>query len=277
MRVPSVIGRPAALAMCAGLLGLVAGGLAYRQATAGPTVDDGARIYCLSAEHRAGLAEAAVALDLAEPGPSADLLTWRTGLGDVEQWRDDRRADFDRACLGLLAATRQGGSSGGGSSPWSTVAPSLVLAVASAVLAAWFSRRQATTGVRRAEADSLRTAGREYRRATEALLRELEQARPGLPPDDGEVRKWRLELVGRLNAVADARRGWELPRRLSDALDEEPVGPRAVPGGRDPQRRAEWIGGQRDALRQLATEVEQVAQAVQHSGFLPGRPPASVR
>ncbi|MFI0792936.1 hypothetical protein ACH4OY_09580 [Micromonospora rubida] len=277
MRVPSVIGRPAVVATCAVLLVLVVVGLAYWQATAGPKVDDGARIYCLSAEHRAGLAEAAVALDLAEPGPSADRLTWRTGLGDVEQWRAARRADFDRACLGLLAAGRQGGSPGGNSSPWSTVAPSLVLAAASAVLAAWFSGRQATAGVRRAEADSLRTAGREYRRAAAALLHELEQARPGLPPDDDEVRKWQLELVNRLNAVADARRGWELPRRLSAALDQNPVGSRAVPAGRDPERRAEWFGGQRDALSQLATEVEQVAQAVQHSGLLPGRPPAGVR
>ncbi|MFB9546063.1 hypothetical protein, partial [Micromonospora sagamiensis] len=165
------------------------------------------------------------------------------------------------------------------SSPWSGFTPALLLAVVSAALAAWFSRRSAVAGARRVEAEELRAAARAYRVAVERLLRELEQRRPGVAPDEGEVQDRRLELATRLRAVAAAHRRWPLPRALGETLDREPLGAGLAARwtARPPQERSGWAAETRGALGRLEAEVAQVAEVMQEPGLFRTRTSAGRR
>jgi hypothetical protein len=279
MRVPSVVSRRAAAVAVAVVLVVVAiaGTVAYRRHRAG-TIDDAATVWCLAADRRPALVQAARALGVVRPESTVEQLRWPGGSGDAERWRGERRADFARTCRALIGA-EQRVPSGGGSSPWSGFTPSLALAVISAVLAAWFSRRLATAGNRRVEAEELRSAARAYRVAVERLLRDLEQQRPGIAPDDGEVQDRRLELATRLNAVAAAYRRWSLPRTLSETLDREPLGASMAArwNARPPQQRPTLAVETRVALGRLEAEVAQVAGAVQEPGLFRTRTSAGPR
>ncbi|SCL35527.1 hypothetical protein GA0074692_4115 [Micromonospora pallida] len=279
----------------------VVGAEAYRRHRAG-TVDEAATVWCLAADRRPALVQAARALGVLRPESTAERLSWPGGTGDTgrsgdqggngneggtgnpggtgdaERWRGARPADFARTCRALIGA-EQRVSSGGGSSPWSGFTPSLVLAVVSAVLAAWLSRRLATAGTRRVEAEELRSAARSYRLAVERLLRDLEQQRPGIAPDDGEVQDRRLELATRLNAVAAAYRRWSLPRSLSETLDREPLGAGMTARWNDrlPQQRPTLAAETRVALGRLEAEVAQVAGTVAEPGLFRTRTSAGPR
>lgn len=269
MRLPSVTGRrTTAVAMSVALLAaLVVGGWAYQRHRA-RTVDDAATVWCLAADRRAALVGAGHALGTVRPESTAQRVAWPGGSGDAERWRGQRPADFARTCRALIGA-QQRVPSGGGGSPWSGFTPSLLLAVVSAALAAWFSRRLTVAGYRRTEAEELRAAARAYRAAVERLVGELEQQRPGLVPDEGEVRDRRLALATRLDAVAAAYRHWSLPRGLRERLDREPLGGRLT--GRwtaqPPQQRAAWAADVRVALDQVEAEVAQVAGVVAEPGL----------
>ncbi|MER7168253.1 hypothetical protein ABT336_19565 [Micromonospora sp. NPDC000207] len=279
MRTPSVNLRRVLAAVAVAVAAVPVVAWSYQAVTRPPGTDDGARVYCLAAERRADLVDAASALGLASASPTDGQLRWHDRQGGPDQWRQDRPADFDRACLALISAAGRAGGGGGGPSPWATLTPSLVLAAASAALAAWFSHRLATVGVRRAEADTLRAAARQYRLAVEPLLRHVEEALPGLLPNPEEIRRGRQELASRLRAVADARRSWGLPRRLATALDERPDGPLydAPRGSAGADLRSTWVQHRRTELNRLEAEVGQVAQAVESPGVLPGRTPAGLR
>ncbi|MFI6132994.1 hypothetical protein [Micromonospora sp. NPDC051141] len=253
-----------------------------RLATRGdPPVDDATRVWCLSAAHRPGLVDAARALGLATPGPAEGQLSWSGRQGSPEQWQADRRADFDRTCRALTAAARldRAGAGTPPPSPWATLLPSILLAAASATLAAWFSRRSATAGTRRTEADALRAATREYALAVESLLSHVERVTPGPFPGVDDLRARRRELASRLHTVTGARPRWRLAHRLGDALDSSAGPLHDVPrgGAADDPRRAEWVRGQRTELSRLEAQVAQVAQAVENPGLVPGRTPAAVR
>lgn len=270
MRMPSVIGRRAVVvAVGLALVALVAGGVAYQRRNATRTVDDATTVWCLAGSRRADLVQAARALGTADRESTVERMSWSGGGGDPERWRQDRPADFARTCRALVGAARVPSGGGGGSSPWSTFLPSLALAVASAALAAWFSRRLATAGTRRSTAEELRAAGRAYRLAVDRLLRDLEQPRPGIALTDGEVQDRRLELAARLNAVAADRPRWPLPRELSERLDREPFGaPLAARWtAQPPAERPGWVARTRVALGRLDAEVEHVAGAVQDPGL----------
>ncbi|GIJ33029.1 hypothetical protein ACN26Z_06480 [Verrucosispora sp. WMMD703] len=287
MRVRLVtLARLAVVAAVVFLVVLLVTGWLWRRSGARPTVDDGAVVHCLAAARRPALVDAARSLGLVSPESTVDTLRWPGGEGDLVAWRSAQPADFDRTCLALIAAGKQGGAGSGGTSPWSTLAPSLVvtlvsgtLAVVTGVLAAYFTRRLATAGARRMEAERLRDAMRAYRLAVEQLLRELAQPGPGLAPDDEAVVDRRLELAARLNAVAAAHPAWDLPVQISTALDAAPHGESLAAGWhaqRPPDRRG-WTSDVRAALLRLESDVERVAQAIQEPGLFRDRPPVTAR
>jgi hypothetical protein len=278
--------RPAVVAAVVLLVVLLVTGWLWRRSGARPAMNDGALVHCLSAARRPALADAARSLDLVSPESTVDTLRWPGGEGDLAAWRSARPADFERTCLALLSASRQGSARSGGTPPWSTLIPSLVVTLASGVLAlvtgvlaAYFTRRLATAGARRMEAERLRDAMRAYRLAVEQLLRELAQPGPGLAPDDEAVVDRRLELTARLNAVAAAHPAWDLPDRISTALHIEPHG-ESLAAGWHAQRPADqrgWASGVRTALLRLEADVERVAQAIQEPGLFRDRPPMTTR
>jgi hypothetical protein len=61
-------------------------------------------VFCLSADQRAPLADAAVALGLAAPAGRPGELSVNNAPVSVQRWRELRGADFVRACTALVAA-----------------------------------------------------------------------------------------------------------------------------------------------------------------------------
>ncbi|MER7458255.1 hypothetical protein [Micromonospora sp. NPDC126480] len=287
MRVRLVAGfRAGAATVTVVLVVLLLTGYLWRRAGSRPAADDAAAVWCLAAAQRPALAEAARNLGAVHPESTADRLHWPGGAGEAMRWREARPGDFDRVCLALIASRQVGGAAAASASSWSTLAPSLVvtlagglLAVGTGVLGAFFSRRLATAGGRRLEAEALRGAARAYRLAVERLLRSLEQPGPGLAPEDEEVTERRLDLAARLNAVAAAHAGWVLPRQLSEALDAGPYGGSLVVrwNAERPERRLLWLTEVRAALGRLEADVERVAQAIQEPGLFRDREPAERR
>ncbi|MEU4569352.1 hypothetical protein [Micromonospora sp. NPDC023956] len=277
MRVPTVIGRrTVAVAVAVALVAVVVTAVwAYRRHRADTM--DAAAVWCLTADRRPALVQAARALGRVHPESTVERVRWSGGSGGAERWRSERPADFARTCRALIGAEQR--PSGGGSSPWSGFTPALLLAVVSAALAAWFSRRSAVADARRVEAEALRAAARAYRAAVERLVRELEQRRPGMAPDDGEVQDRQLELATRLRAVSATYRDWSLPRTLGETLDREPLGAGMVARwtARPPQDRPGWAAETRGALGRLEADVAQVAEAMREPGPFRTRMPAGRR
>lgn len=276
MRVPSVIGRRAT-AVTVGivlLVGVIGGGWAYQRHRA-RTVDDAAAVWCLATDQQAQLVDAAKALGAVRPESTEQRLVWSGGAGDAYRWRGRQPVDFVRSCRALIGAQRRVPSDGE-ASPWSGFTSSVLLAVISAGVAAWFSRRLTAAGHRRTEAEELRAAARAYRSAVERLVRELELQRPGTVPDEGEVQDRRLALATLLEAVATTYRRWPLPGALRQRLDREPLGGRLTErwASRPVQQRAGWAADVRSALDELEAEVAQVARVVAEPGLV--RPRSSV-
>ncbi|GAB3139382.1 hypothetical protein GCM10027290_08480 [Micromonospora sonneratiae] len=229
--------------------------------------DDAAVVFCLSRAERPRLVDAAVALGLATPGSTPERLTAHGEERDVEGWRRDRRADFDRACRALVAARQhETGTAGEKSSGFLTL---LLPALISGAVGWFFSAQLATAGTRRVQADALRAAIRAFVNASEGFVRQQQETRAGLPPDDEEVHTRRAELAAGLDQVASAKRWWRLPERLSEDLYGDTLGPRMTQDwfpltSAEKDARAAVL---RASLGRFSAEAEQVAQAVQSSGL----------
>lgn len=246
---------------------LVAIGPLAAPASADDRAADAALVFCLSSDQRPHLVEAAVALGLAHPGAAPDRLTTNDQDQTIEQWRGGHRADFDRACRALVGAQRH--ETGSSTEPSNGLLTLLVPALLSGAVGWFFSAQLATAGARRVQADGLRTASRAFVDAGEAFVRQQQQARTGLPPDDEAVHTRRAELAAALNQVASARRWWRMPRRLSETLYGPQLGPAMTEDWfpLDTAERATRATTLRSALGRFTAEVEQVARAVQSSGL----------
>ncbi|MGW0432957.1 hypothetical protein ACWDV4_10490 [Micromonospora sp. NPDC003197] len=228
---------------------------------------DAALVFCLSADQRPHLVEAAVVLGLTHPGSAPDRLTTNGQDRSIEQWRSGHRADFDRACAALIGAQRH--ETGSSTEQSNGLFALLVPALLSGAVGWFFSAQLATAGARRVQADGLRTASRAFVDAGEAFLRQQQTAQAGLPPDDETVHTRRVELAAALDQVASARRWWRMPQRLSETLSGTPLGPAMTEDWfpLDTADRASRATALRSALGRFAAEVEQVARAVQSSGL----------
>lgn len=165
-------------------------------------------VACLETDQRSRLVAAAVALELADPGSVPDRVRTPEGDRTVRQWRDDRPADFRRACVALVEARSPREETSSGPGAWSgllsSIASGLVPLVAGALLTA------AATAWRRPL--QLGTQLRERCRRLE------EQVHAYLAQPSGErfdaLRNGRRDLAEVLAQVRDLRPGWRTPDSL---------------------------------------------------------------
>jgi len=196
---------------------------------------DGTVVRCLSQQYRSQLADAAVALRLADRAATADQV--RVGGHDLslEQWRDQRPADFTRGCAALSAAvgapgggTAGAGAGGSGGSGGDGTGGALLAAVLSllvavltavvgAIVTAWING----SGRRRQLADAVRTAALAVSRAGIEYLAGFE---PGHRRLDGErLRATLVELDGQLQQVAFLHSSWRVVGLLRGRLTSAPL------------------------------------------------------
>jgi hypothetical protein len=225
---------------------------------------DSSVVYCLSADRRPQLRDAAVALGMGSPAPSSatDLVVGDRPV-DLDRWRGQHPRDFEKACTALMAAVRGPGQPGGGgdtSSLLASVVP-LVAAVAGALLTWRATARRDAGGLLRQQAEALRSANLRFVQAAERYLRR--RLEPGDPPSPDELRERRSDLAAQVDQVAASHPAWTLPRevrqRLSTELADDLVG---KPG---PVTRA-LVDDRLAKLRDLSGSVERLALAHSRPG-----------
>ncbi|MFD2420162.1 hypothetical protein [Amycolatopsis pigmentata] len=208
--------------------------------------DDAAKVYCLSADQRARLSDAATALGISPAAAS-------TGQGP----------DFTRACDALTAAARIPQQQAVPSSPAKTALTALIPLVAGAALT-WvtgFWRDERTQS--RLLADALREASRNFRKTVRAEQRKWFGPPSGRRPVDVEMLAARDELAGQLRKIAILRAGWRMPGRLKDRLMDEPLlgeEMNTFAPGDTPEARAEK---QERALKGLSAGIDDVVGALE--------------
>lgn len=221
-------------------------------------------VFCLSAERRPQLVEAAVNLGL---GTRVDGAPERLGVDgrswDIEEWRGRQPESFDRACTALAdaQALAQPGGGGGDSSALLTLLDALLPAAAGAWLTLALTARLDAGGVRRLQAETLRSASLRFRQAAENYLRLRSGLGPGDPPSVDALYERRAELAAQLGQVSALHPDWtvptELQRRLSSDLGGDLVG---RPGPITLEQARTCLA----TVLEFADEVERVALA--HGG-----------
>jgi hypothetical protein len=196
--------------LSAAVLGIVAWLILSAVITSGD-VRDARTVFCLQPDQRAALADAAVALGVAEDGSSADGVLVDDVRIDLVQWRLAREDDFNRTCAALSAVRNVPATVG---SQAATIVVSVVLAVLTSALAFvstyWRDRmiRSQTDG------DALRTSVKAYDEAANAYLDGFVSFPSTASPAAMDAA--RGELAGRLHGV---RRGYPAWRAVGDVLE----------------------------------------------------------
>lgn len=234
-------------------VGAVAGALALWCFTSAntPTGDtaakEAAKVYCLSADQRSRLADAASVLRV-------ELSQVTTGEG----------AEFARVCGALTAAARI--PSQPAAAPQSSVKntfTALIPVVAGAALT-WFAgfwRDERTQS--RLIADALQTAARKFRNAVYVEQQIWLGPSRGKRPVDAAVLTARDELASQLRKIEILRSGWREPGRLEGRLmTERLLGEQmnVSQAGETAQQRAEK---QNKELRSLSNEIDNVVSALE--------------
>jgi hypothetical protein len=219
-------------------------------------------VFCTAPSEQDRLADAAVALGVAQPGPGPGQLTVAGATVAVAEWPARRQDDFRRTCQALVAADRPPrlGSSGSfGLGPLLTVLlPLLIGALLTLLTTEW--REVRADGRRRA--DALRAAADAFGAATRTYLRRWQDGRP----DEEPVRVARLELSARLREVATMHPSWTGPRYLRKTVLAGDLGDAMGRGwvDRDRTERAVELEAQLD---DLLRRVDAVAGAMARPGW----------
>jgi hypothetical protein len=209
---------------------------------------DGARVFCLSAEARPRLAEAAHNLAVTIP---------------PEGLRDGTGTEFDRVCAALVAAARlpQQGASTPAGSDRSTV--DVLLPVVAGAVLTWstgFWRDERTQS--RLLAGALSTASHRYRSAVTAQRKKRSDGpQHGQLPVDAAVLDGRDELDAQLHKVTVLRPGWSVPRSLRERLADRRLGEGINdPRGQTTQQRDDELD---KLLGELHTSIQAVVSALE--------------
>lgn len=178
--------------------------------TTSDAVRDARTVFCLQSDQRAALADAAVALGVAQDGSSAGGVLVGGVRIDLVRWRVDRAEDFDRTC-DALAAVRNVNTVG---TQAVTVVQPILLAVLTAALtfASTYRRDRVIRG--QTDGDALRTSVKAYDEAANAYLDGFVSFPSTASP--AAIDAARGELVGRLHGV---RRRYPAWRAVGDVLE----------------------------------------------------------
>ncbi|MBB6399444.1 hypothetical protein BKA00_006358 [Actinomadura coerulea] len=241
-------------------------------AAAGDTADDARLVHCLSPAHQTELVNAAVALGLGERAAARTHIKVAGKATPLDAWRKQKPEAFDRACKALYEASKEGGSSGGGSGALSLseLVKILLAAAAGAVLTMlagdWRSARD--TGMLRA--DELRRAARQYGSAASEYAQAWVSYSAGPLPSDEAVGKAGAELDAQLRRYELLRKRWRAPTRLRTTLATAPLGDALGSGwgGTSSQDRASRSQDIDTALAEVRDGCEVLALALERPGRL---------
>jgi type II secretory pathway pseudopilin PulG len=225
---------------------------------------DARDVFCLQPSEQGALADAAMALDVADKGSSVTGIVIGNSSVSLLDWRDDHRDDFNRTCDALSAVRGKPATQSGG-------VDSVVLSILGIVLTAALSyavnrsQQKATRG--QTDASELRTAVTAYSDAANQFL----DSRVTFPADlpSTEMDAARDELVGRLGGVVEREPAWVAVRDvvallrtgdLSTSLDQNL---RAI---RDNTNRGRRIGEMRKRIQTVSDIGFLVADALAENG-----------
>ncbi|ROO88910.1 hypothetical protein EDD29_6595 [Actinocorallia herbida] len=187
-------------------------------AAAWDAAKDAQLVFCLSGDHRQGLADAAGILGLAEPRGTRVVVGGREL--SLEEWREKKPTDFERACAALVSASAETPAAGKADSPFSLAALAAVLVpvVVGAGLAWSASEWRASVDAGRAKADEFRAAARAFTESVRAYVQEELRYTVGRRPDADAVDRDRMSLDTWLQRVALAEPKWRMVQDLRAAL-----------------------------------------------------------
>ncbi|SFQ99810.1 hypothetical protein SAMN04488564_101932 [Lentzea waywayandensis] len=183
-----------------------------------PTVSDAAAVYCTAKGRQSETLEAAASLKLVDSTSFGNRVVVGGKTLSFDEWRDQRRADFVKACNALAEPVLKPASPS--SSPvWVstvfTMLASLLVAGAGA-WAAWFTanrREDRTRG--KQHAVSLRTASNEFVAAVREYCDvQLKGSTDGTPPSAAELWRKRDLLANQFAVTALLWPDWTAPRTL---------------------------------------------------------------
>lgn len=236
-----------------------------------PSAEDVAVVFCLAPTELPRLVAAATALGIARPGRTNDQI--RVGGEDmsVAAWRRTNRADFDRSCAALRAASQSGPTPVSRIGGITTVLTVLLPVIVGAILAWLAAERRDATAHNQTLAAVLRASARAFLHACDDFVRKWTGTTGPARPSDQQLTEARRELAASLRQVQTLRPRWTEPRLLEEELFRH--------FGEDLTR--DWLGqdqatrqarSQRisDQVRQLDARVDRVAHSIERS-FLPDR------
>lgn len=227
-------------------------------------------VFCLSAEHRSGLVDAATALGLVKPGSRPDRISPLRGGGpvDLTAWRVRDSAAFRKACTALVgsAALAQAAPENAGGSGFLTwFLPILV----GAGLAWGATEYRSMRDRGQAAANEIRAAAAEFRVTAGAYAASWVQTTVAGAPSAEGLDRSRTAAVASLSRTVGHRTRWRFARQVLADLN----GPHyraaltSAWQGVDQQGRRARAERIEEALRGFEADVEKIAAAVQSLSF----------
>jgi hypothetical protein len=260
--------RTRIIVLAAGLV-LVVGWLTLPAFITSQETRDARDVFCLQRGERPALASAAVALGFADPDSTQNGIVAGDYRASLWDWRDDRRADFDRACDALAAVRGKSDIAAGAGA--STGAAAVVLPLLTVVLTWALSnvstRRQTRVTRGQADAGELRVAVTTYNSAANQFLDSLVTFPADKPSTEMDAA--RDTLVGRLNGVVEREPDWLAAREAVALLRDGELGTSMDPtlrGMRETAARGRKITELRTKVRDVSDIGFLVADALAEHG-----------
>ena len=208
---------------------------------------EAAKVYCLSAEQRTRLTDAATVLQV-----------------PVEKVNSGQGAEFVRVCDALVGAARIPGQSAAPSpGPVQSALTTLIPIIAGAALT-WitgFWRDERTQS--RLLAEALRTAARKFQNAVYVEQQKWLGPSTGRRPVDVAVLVAGDELAGQLRKIAILRSGWRKPGRVEERLKTERLLGERMNVTQDGETAQQRVTAQNTELRSLRDDLDDVVGALE--------------
>jgi hypothetical protein len=208
-------------------------------------------VYCLSADQRPRLKDAAVTLGLAQPDRVADQLIVAGRRLSLADWRTQRPSDFNRTCTALMAQRSPTASS----ASWATGLIATINVLVGALIGFWTARWR-DIGLRsEQQGRMLYQAGVAFDAAARAYLRERQKTGPNMPSDMA-VHDRRAELAAELRRVQALRPQWTIPKQLLSVLND------SLGDGLTQEWERQDVAGRSARAENLSAELNELADSI---------------
>ncbi len=215
---------------------------------------DAATVFCMNPARQDELVSAAVTLGLGDRGPAPGRLLAGQRELDIPAWREQRRTDFERACLALFTGAQQAPAAAPAANwftPWIPLGGVIVGAVLTLLATTW--RDKIVRG--RVQADALTTSVGEFIRSGEAYLDGWLGS--GARPDDRPVQDERIRVFDRLAPIKVVHPRWAVVEQVSNPLTSGPLDS-SLTGG--------WVSLDADGRAARVRTVKRDLDVLRHNG-----------